>query len=69
MYSIPNITTLSHYFRKSRFQDSANCIEDILSQCRGTTDEEQLLHRLVDKEKTMATVDYFCEHLPGKQDA
>ncbi|XP_052267407.1 uncharacterized protein LOC127869109 [Dreissena polymorpha] len=50
------------FCKDSRLRDVADCIQDILDRCRGTTDEEQVLHRLIDKDKTMKTVDYFCKH-------
>jgi hypothetical protein len=43
----------------------ADCIQDILDRCRGTTDAEQTLQRLIDKDKVVSTVDYFCRHMEG----
>ncbi|XP_045164486.2 uncharacterized protein LOC123528659 [Mercenaria mercenaria] len=49
--------------RDSRLRDVADCIQDILDRCRGTTDAEQTLQRLIDKDKVVNTVDYFCRHI------
>lgn len=49
--------------KNSRLRDVATCIEDILDNCRGTTDEELTMHRIIDKESTIKTVDYFCQHI------
>ncbi|WAR25848.1 hypothetical protein MAR_011552 [Mya arenaria] len=47
----------------SRKREVSDCMQDILDRCRGSTDAEQILHKLIDKDKTMATVDYFCRHI------
>lgn len=41
-------------------------MQDFLDQCQGTTDREQLLQRLFDKQKIMQTVRYFCASIPSK---
>ena len=37
-----------------------------MDRCRGTTDQEQTLQRLIDKQKLLDTVDYFCRHFRSK---
>jgi len=63
------VIVLSHVFscvvRDSRLRDAADCIQANLDQCKGTTEREQVLQRLIDKEKTLQTVEYFCKHLAG----
>ncbi|XP_060607450.1 uncharacterized protein LOC132759657 isoform X2 [Ruditapes philippinarum] len=49
--------------KDSRLPEVADCIQDILDRCRGTTDAEQTLQRLIDKDKVVSTVDYFCRHM------
>ena len=48
----------------NKLEASAKCMQDFLDQCQGTTDREQLLQRLFDKQKIMQTVQYFCASLP-----
>lgn len=48
--------------RNDRLREAADCIEGIMDRCRGTTDQEQTLQRLIDKQKLLDTVDYFCRH-------
>ena len=60
--------TIYYYFhisRDSRLPEVADCIQDILDRCRGTTEKEQTLQRLIDKVKVINTVDYFCRHIRG----
>ena len=49
-------------FRDDRLREVADCIEGIMDRCRGTTEQEQTLQRLIDKQKLLDTVDYFCRH-------
>lgn len=58
-----HVQLASETCRDSRLRDVADCIQDILDRCRGTTDAEQTLQRLIDKDKTVNTVDYFCRHI------
>lgn len=44
---------------------TAKCIGDIVDKCQGTTDNEQILQRLVDKDKIMDTIKFFCDNLEG----
>ena len=53
-------------FRNDRLREAADCIEDIMDKCRGTTDQEQMLQQLIDKDKLLETVDYFCRNFRGK---
>lgn len=48
----------------NKLEESAKCIQKFLDLCQGTTDREQLLQRLLDKQKIMQTVQYFCASLP-----
>lgn len=48
--------------RNDRLREAADCIEDIMDKCRGTTDQEQMLQQLIDKDKLLDTVDYFCRN-------
>ena len=53
-------------FRNDRLREAADCIQDIMDKCRGTTDQEQMLQQLIDKDKLLDTVDYFCRNFRGK---
>ena len=64
-YNNAPITTVL-YFRNDRLREAADCIEDIMDKCRGTTDQEQMLQQLIDKDKLLDTVDYFCRNFRGK---
>lgn len=48
--------------RNDRLREAADCIEGIMDKCQGTTDQEQMLQRLINKDKLLDTVDYFCRH-------
>ncbi|XP_071138602.1 uncharacterized protein [Mytilus edulis] len=49
--------------QSKKLESSAVCMQDFLDQCQGTTDREQLLQRLFDKDKIIETVRYFCASL------
>ncbi|XP_063408184.1 uncharacterized protein LOC134691547 [Mytilus trossulus] len=49
--------------QSKKLESSAVCMQDFLDQCQGTTDREQLLQRLFDKDKMIETVRYFCSSL------
>ncbi|KAL4225849.1 hypothetical protein ACF0H5_013838 [Mactra antiquata] len=46
-----------------KLHEVAICVEDILDNCRGTTDDEQTLHSLIDKDELLKNVQYFCKHI------
>lgn len=58
-----HVQAASETCRDSRLRDAADCMQDILDKCRGTTDPEQMLQRLIDKDKLLNTIDYFCRHI------
>ncbi|KAL3851908.1 hypothetical protein ACJMK2_015603 [Sinanodonta woodiana] len=47
---------------RTKLHDCAECIQKIMDQCQGTTEQEQILQRLINKEKLLETVEYFCHN-------
>ncbi|KAL5015207.1 hypothetical protein ScPMuIL_009477 [Solemya velum] len=49
--------------RNDQLMATAKCMGDIIDKCQGTTDNEQILQRLVNKDKIMSTVKFFCDNI------
>lgn len=48
--------------REAKLRQVADCIQGIVDLCKGTTENEQMVQRLIDKDRLLSTVEYFCRY-------